>query len=63
MPIADSCWDVELKLLQEACSPPPDVADRIEADPAIEVDTTPWETTVVGGRAKFRTAIVKLSIA
>ena len=47
--------DVDLALLQEACKPPPDVAERIE------VDTAPWETRVVGGRAKFRTAVVKLS--
>ena len=52
---------IDLALLQEACMPPPDVAERIQADPAIEVDTAPWETTIVGGRAKFRTAIVKLS--
>ena len=53
--------DIDLAVLQEACMPPPDVAERIQADPAIEVDTAPWETTIVGGRAKFRTAIVKLS--
>lgn len=53
--------DIDLALLQEAGKPPPDVAERIQADPAIEVDSAPWETMIVGGRAKFRTAIVKLS--
>ena len=54
--------DIDLALLQEAGRPPPDVADRIEADPAIEVDAVPWETMIVGGRpTRFRTAIVKLS--
>ena len=53
--------DIDLALLQEAGKPPPDVAERIEADPAIEVDSAPWETMIVGGRTKFRTAIVKLS--
>lgn len=53
--------DVDLALLQEAGRPPPDVAERIQADPAIEIDAAPWETMIVGGRAGFRTAIVKLS--
>lgn len=53
--------DTDLALLQEAGKPPPDVVERIEADPAIEVDAAPWETMIVGGRARFRTAIVKLS--
>lgn len=53
--------DVDLALLQEACRPPPDVAERIQADAAIEVDAAPWETRFAGGRSKFRTAIVKLS--
>lgn len=53
--------DIDLALLQEAGKPPPDVAERIEADPAIEVDSGPWETMIVGGRTRFRTAIVKLS--
>ena len=53
--------DIDLALLQEAGEPPPDVAERIEADPAIEVDCAPWETMIVGGRTTFRTAIVKLS--
>ena len=53
--------DIDLALLQEACTPPPDVAERIRDDPAIDVDRAPWETTIVGGKAKFRTAIVKLS--
>ena len=53
--------DIDLALLQEAGKPPPDVAERIEADPAIEVDSAPWETVVVDGRPSYRTAIVKLS--
>ena len=53
--------DIDLALLQEAGKPPQDVAERIQADAAVEVDTAPWETTIVGGRTKFRTAIVKLS--
>ena len=53
--------DIDLALLQEAGKPPPDVAERIEADPAIEVNSAPWQTMMVGGRTAFRTAIVKLS--
>ncbi len=53
--------DIDLALLQKAGKPPPDVAERIQADPAIEVDTAPWETMTVGGRSRFRTAIAKLS--
>ena len=54
--------DVDLALLQEAGEPPPDVAKRIGANhPAIEVDSAPWETMIVGCRPSFRTAIVKLS--
>ena len=52
--------DIDLALLQEAGKPPPDVAERIEDDPAIEVDCAPWETKIAG-RARSRTAIVKLS--
>ena len=53
--------DIDLALVQEAGKPPPDVAERIQADPAIEVDSAPWETMIVGGRPSYRTAIVKLS--
>ena len=53
--------DIDLALLQEACNPPPDVAKRIQADSAIEVESAPWETMIVGGRPPYRTAIVKLS--
>ena len=53
--------DVDLALLQEACKPPPDVLERIEADPAIEVDSAPWKTMIVGTTNRWRTAIVKLS--
>ena len=52
---------IDLALLQEAGKPPPDVAERIQADPAIEVDNAPWETMIVGGRPSYRTVIVKLS--
>ena len=53
--------DIDLALLQEACSPPPDVTERIHSDPAIEVNPGPWETTIVEGRPRYRTAIAKLS--
>ena len=53
--------DIDLALLQEAGKPPPDVAERILANSAIEVDSAPWKTMFVGGSSKFRTAIVKLS--
>lgn len=53
--------DIDLALLQEASEPPADVAERIQADPAIEVDGAPWETMIVGARTRYRTAIVKLS--
>ncbi len=54
--------DIDLALLQEAGEPPPDVLERIETDPAIEINSAPpWETMIVGGRPKYRTAIVKLS--
>ena len=53
--------DIDLALLQEAGRPPPDVAERIQADPAVEIDPAPWETLIVEGRPPYRTAIVKLS--
>lgn len=53
--------DIDLALLQEACSPPSDVSERIQGDPAIEVNPGPWETMIVEGRPRYRTAIVKLS--
>ena len=53
--------DIDLALLQEAGKPPPDVAERIRANPAIEVESAPWETMIVDGRPSYRTAIVKLS--
>ena len=53
--------DIDLALLQEVGKPPPDVAERIEADPAIEIDSASWQTIIVGGRTSYRTAIVKLS--
>ena len=52
---------IDLALLQEAGKPPPDVAERMQADPAIEVNSAPWETMIVEGRPSYRTAIVKLS--
>ena len=53
--------DIDLALLQEAAKPPPDVAERIQADPAIEIDSAPWQTKTVGGTTSDRTAIAKLS--
>ena len=53
--------DIDLALLQEACSPPPDVTERIHSDPAIEINPGPWETMIVEGRPRYRTAIAKLS--
>ena len=53
--------DIDLALLQEACKPPPDATERVQADPAIEVSPGPWETMIVESRPSYRTAIVKLS--
>ncbi len=53
--------NVDLALLQEAGEPPTDVTNRINVDPAIEVNPAPWETMIVGGTNRWRTAIVKLS--
>ncbi len=53
--------DVDLALLQEAGEPPSDVANRINADPAIEVNPAPWKTMIVGKTNRWSTAIVKLS--
>ena len=53
--------DIDLALLQEAGKPPLDVAGRIQADPAMEIDSAQWQTTIVGGTTSYRTAIVKLS--
>lgn len=53
--------DIDLALLQEAGKPPADVVERIQADPAIEVDSAPWQTMIVGAKTSYRTAIVKLS--
>ena len=40
---------------------PLDVAERIQADPAIEINPGAWETMIVGGRPAYKTAILKLS--
>ena len=53
--------DIDLALLQEAGRPPPDVAERIQADPAIEIDPAPWAASERGSRVKSRTAIAALS--
>lgn len=53
--------DADLALLQEAGKPPPDVIERIQADPAIEINSGPWETMIVEGKPSYRTTIVKLS--
>ena len=46
--------DADIALLQEAGAPPPEVASRIDVDPA------PWRTAGASGRP-WRTAIAKLS--
>ena len=45
----------DIALLQEAAAPPPEVAARIDADPA------PWDTPGVDAQRKWRTAVVRLS--
>jgi hypothetical protein len=45
----------DVALVQEAKQPPPEVAQRIEVDPA------PWETAGTGCFRPWRTAVVKLS--
>ena len=47
--------DADIALLQEACSPPPDVA------PKIETDSEPWSTDGDGFRVRWRTAVVRLT--
>ncbi len=59
--LLDLEFDFDLALLQEAGEPPPDVAKLISANSAIDVDSAPWETMIVGGRPAYRTAIFKLS--
>ena len=53
--------DIDLALLQEAGKPPQDVEKQIRGNPAIEIDSAPWQTTTAGGSTSFRTAIAKLS--
>lgn len=48
--------DIDLTLLQEAGKSPPDVEERISADPVIEVESAPWEIMIVDGRPAYRTA-------
>ena len=59
--LLDLDFDFDLALLQEAGEPPPDVAKLISANSAIDVDSAPWETMIVGGRPAYRKAIFKLS--
>lgn len=47
--------DVDIALLQEAAQPPPDVAARLDIDPA------PWRTAGGGINRPWRTAVVRLS--
>ena len=47
--------DIDLALLQEACRPPDDIAERFEIDPA------PWSAPERHSRVKWRTAIVVVS--
>jgi hypothetical protein len=55
------CWRALLKtgadvaLVQEACAPPPDVAERIV------VDDAPWRTEGAGKKRSWRTAVVALN--
>ncbi len=57
----DDAWrylldtDADIGLLSEAAEPPPDVAQRLEVDPAL------WQTAGGGVNRPWRTAIVKLS--
>ncbi len=47
--------DADLALLQEAGEPPPDVAERVEADPG------PWRTPGSDGNRPWRAAVAQLS--
>jgi endonuclease/exonuclease/phosphatase family metal-dependent hydrolase len=57
----DQAWrdllnsDADIALLQEAAAPPPDVARRLEVDPA------PWQTAGAGLNRPWRAAVAKLS--
>jgi hypothetical protein len=57
----DDAWrylldsDVDIALLQEAAAPPPDVAGRLEVDPA------PWRTAGAGLNRPWRAAAVNVS--
>jgi hypothetical protein len=47
--------DVDIALVQEACEPPPEIAERIR------VDTEPWRTEGAGLKRFWRTAVVCLN--
>ena len=47
--------DIDLALLQEACRPPDDIAERFEVDPA------PWSVLERDSRVKWPTAIAVVS--
>ena len=47
--------DIDFALLQEACRPPDDIAERLEIDPA------PWPAPERDSRIKWRTAIAVVS--
>lgn len=47
--------EFDLALLQEACRPPDDIAERLEIDPA------PWSASEQCGRTRWRTAIALAS--
>jgi len=57
----DAAWralldaDADIALLQEAAAPPPDIAARLDVDPA------PWHTAGAGLNRPWRAAVVKLS--
>ncbi len=47
--------EFDLALLQEACRPPDDIAEKLE------IDSAPWSASERGGGAKWRTAIALAS--
>ncbi|MCY4589377.1 MAG: hypothetical protein OXE86_02185 [Alphaproteobacteria bacterium] len=55
--------DIDLALLQEDGKPPPDVVERIEADPVIEADSAPWETMIAGGMSRQAFVVIPFRYA
>ncbi len=54
--------DIDLALLQDTCGWSPDVFERIQDCPAIEVKPGPWGTFVLAGRTPFRVLEDKLPL-